>query len=516
MMDFAGPPEPLVSDGDVRIVYPAEFDTGETELRSTELGVWRCRQCGTETKTGIVDGELEEPYQCEGCERQGPFVHAGDGVSLDDVNTAISAGDMWYPPSEVSDENQSELWDDVFQYLWDHWDANDTDIYIGLTAYALSTWFRGNLTFVPHLMLMGKTTGGKTRLLNTLARVSYRAIVTASATPASMFRLIDESNVTYYISEYHGLEYDARRELDNIVRAGQKRGEKVTRAEQASRGYLPQVFDPFSHVGVATQYTPDDDIINRCVQIRSSPANRDMPATFDEDRARDIRNRLLFARYRLLEGDGSDEKSEWQHAEERAYAYLEERGIEGRTREKLLSLVTVADLWDRVEELGPFVDRVVQQDREAAADSEDALFVEALRECAFDEVGSIQTLDDGDPFASVSIPLSGIADRYEQITGDEKSNQWAGQLRSRLGLEKERKRDGTVISDRDLRPKLRELCDEHNLEWEPLESNGHIKELDESEKEPGRCELCGNNRTLTHREEDALICADCAQEGMSA
>jgi ribosomal protein L37AE/L43A len=510
MTNFAGPSEPLMSDGNRKILYTDELDTGETELRSTELGIWECRQCGSKTKTGVVDGDLQEPYQCTGCERQGPFVHAGNGVSIDDVHTAIEANKMWYPPSGVSDESQGELWDDVFQFLWDHWDANDTDIYIGLTAYALSTWFRENLTFVPHLMLMGKTTGGKTRLLNTLARVSYRAVVTASATPASMFRLIDDSNVTYYISEYHGLEYDSRRELDNIVRAGQKRGEVVTRAEQASQGYLPKVYDPFSHVGIATQYTPDDDIINRCIQIRSSPANRDMPATFDEDRGREIRNRLLFARYRYLESD------EWEQAEEQAYAYLAEEGIEGRTREKLLSLVTVAHLWDRVEELGPFVDRVVNQDREAAADSEDALFVEALCECAFDEVGSITTLDDSDPFASVSIPLSAIADRYEQITGDEKSNQWAGQLRSRLGLEKERKRDGTVISDPELRPKLRELCDEHNLEWEPMESNGHVKELSESKKEPGRCELCGQDRTLTHREEDALICADCAEEGMNA
>jgi|GEM_PF-6760492 len=515
------PPEPLLDtdeDGEqsVRIVHAVEQDGG-AEFDTVEVGAWECQRCDVITRTPTGDG-LREPPECRNCERQGPFIHAGP-LTAEDAEAAARAPDIWEPPETVDDTGYADLWDDVRQYIRGHWDASEPEVYEGLTAYALTTWVRENLTFVPHLMLMGKTTGGKTRLLNTLARVSYRGVVTASATPASMFRLIDAYDVSYYISEYHGLDHDAQRELDNVVRAGQKRGEVVTRAEPSSEGFEPTVFDPFAHVAIATQYTPADDIVNRCIQVRSSPANRDMPATLDEEDAQGLRNRLLYARFRLL---GSDE---WDEAEQRAYDYLRDHEITGRTREKLLSLLTVAHLWGRLEEFGPFVEAVVEQDQEAAADSEDALVVEAIRDLAFDEIAETSVLGDADPFSAVEIPYSvdeedpseGIAERFEAMTGTEKSASWVGHVVSRLGFEKKRTRDGTVIADPDLREKLQELCEDHNLAWERRESRHDVEELpaDDKGRGAGGCPLCGHDRTLTHRHPPGngqRICEECAEE----
>jgi len=503
-----GPPEPVVrDDGTVEFLYVT--DVGD--VASMTLGTWICQRCGTETMTGTADGDVVEPHECSGCERQGPFDHAGD-VSIEDVQAALRAADMWHPPTSVSDEDFLGLWADVRTFIYNHWDAGSGEdaeaVYAGLTAYALSTWVRENLTFVPHLMLMGKTTGGKTRLLNTLARVSYRAVVSASATPASMFRLIDAYDVSYFVSEYHGLHHETRRELDAVVRAGQKRNEVVTRAEPTSSGHEPRTFDPFTHVAVATQYEPDDDIVNRCIQVQSSTANRDMPATHDEKRAEELRNRLLYARFRLLESD------EWNAAEERAYDYLADRDITGRTREKLLGLLTIGYVWDQVNALEPFVDMLVKQDREAAADSEDALVVEAIRDLAFSEVGETVVLGDGDPFAAVEIPYQDVADAYEDMTGSETSASWIGHVRKRLGLEKARKRDGTVISDPDLGPKLRDLCDDLNLAWEPSDVHNPVEPLPDDEQGKRRCSECGRDRFLTHRHvtEGHHMCDDCAEE----
>jgi hypothetical protein len=514
---FDGPPEPIVTDdGTTKFAYVAEPQPGgPTDIKTIDLGVLECDRCGHPVECEVSDGGIDKPHECPGCERQGPFIHAG-GIDDDTVKAGLRAGDMWYPPSGVSEGEYATLWGNIRAYLRDHWDASEPEVYEGLTAYALSTWVRENLTFVPHLMLMGKTTGGKTRLLNTLARVSYRAMVPASATPSSMFRLIDGYNVSYYISEYHGLGPDAQRQLDNIVRAGQKRGEVVTRSEIVGDGYEPEVFDPFSHVAVATQYTPDDDIVNRCIQIRSSPANREMPPTHDEGRARDIRERLLYARYRLLSPDSCDKCKEWGAAERDAYAYLADRNITGRTREKLLSLLTVAYLCDRVSELEPFVDVVVEQDRDAAADSEDAVTVEVIRECAFDEVGDTTVLGDADPFGAIEIPYSDVVNRFERMTGVEKSPSWLGHVTSRLGLETGRRGDGTVIDDPDLGPKLRQLCKDHNLQFERLDTHSKVRERPEEEQDhgPGGCELCGEDRKRTHELVDggALICSSCATE----
>jgi hypothetical protein len=458
-VSLTGPPEPVVHDtGQITVLLP-------NQGRSVELGVWIHDTCETVVENPPQDGELKPPNECPGCDKQGTWSHKGD-LSASQLQAAIRAGDMWHPAGGVTQERYTDLWDDVRDFIRDYWDAKESKIYNGLTAYALSTWLRPNLTFVPHLMLMGKTTGGKTRLLNTLARVSYRAVVAASATPASMFRMIDAYDVSYFVSEYHGLGPDERRELDNVVRAGQKKGEIVTRAEQSNAGFEPKVFDPFSHIAIATQYTPDDDIVNRCIQVRSSPENRDMPATFNETRAKNIRNRLLHARFRLIDSD------EWSNAEQEAYGYLARNDITGRTREKLLSLITVAILWDKLDEFEPFVEAICDQDREAVADSEDARFVQVLRDLALEEIADTTVLTDKDPFGAVTIPYGDIVERYEAVNGVEKSNSWVGHIRKRLGFEKDRKGNGTVIHDAELGSKLRRLCEEHNLEWESSDKAG--------------------------------------------
>ena len=455
-VNLTGPAEPVVrNDGRIEILLP-------NQNQNVTLGVWE-HSCGTGVENPPQNGEVNPPNECPGCDKQGSWEHKGD-LSPAQVQAALRAGDMWYPPGYVAQERYNDLWGDVRAFIRDYWDAKEAEIYDGLTAYALSTWVRPNLEFVPHLMLMGKTTGGKTRLLNTLARVSYRAVVAASATPASMFRMIDAYDVSYFVSEYHGLGPDEQRELDNVVRAGQKEGEIVTRAEQSPTGFEPKVFDPFSHIAIATQYTPDDDIVNRCIQVRSSPENRDMPATFDDARAKAIRNRLLYARFRLLNS------KEWEEAESRAFDYLEANNITGRTREKLLSLITVAILWDKLDAFEPFINAVCEHDKEAVANSEDARFVQVLRDLALEEIEETAILTDGDPFAAVTVPYTDVVDQYEAVCGVEKSASWVGHIRDRLDFEKERKRDGTVIQDPELGSKLQQLCEEHNLNWESSDS----------------------------------------------
>ncbi len=536
-----GPPEPAVCRGEgerhpgggVDLLVPT--DDGR-DLDRVHVPTWECLRCGVEHVTGVENGRPVEPDECDGCERNGPFDAVGD-LSADDYTVAARAPGLWRLPAGVDADPDAfgDLWGDVRAYLRDHWDAGEGDdaeaVYHGLTAFALSTWVRPNLAFVPHLMLRGATTGGKTRLLNTLARVSYRAMVSASATPASMFRLIDAYGVTFYISEFHGLEYETQREVANIVRAGQKRGELVTRADHAPTGYEPRAYDPFTHVAVATQYDLDDDVVNRCLQVRSTTATRDMPPTFDEDRGRALRDRLLYARLRLLgpdhdhdhdhdhagaddEGEAATGSPEWTEAEARAWDHLAEREIEGRTREKLLGLLTVAYVWDRVDDLDPFVDLVVEQDREAATDSEDARVVEVVRDLALERLEAVTVLGDADPFGAVEIPLADVAERYEAMTGAEKSPTWVGHVRARLGFEKVRKRDGTVIKDPDLREKLERLCEDFNLGWDPADVHDPVRELDEDEQYRAACNECGHLRTMTHRHavEGWHMCNECADE----
>jgi hypothetical protein len=136
-------------------------------------------------------------------------------------------------------------------------------------------------------------------------------------------------------------------------------------------------------------------------------------------------------------------------------------------------------VWDHLGALAPFVDEIVTQDQEAAADSEDARVVEAIRDAAHDAVEHVTVIGD-DPYGAIKIPYSdpqdgrGVVERYESMTGEEKTSAWLGHVVKRLGLEKERTRNGTVISDPDLGPKLQELCEDLNLAWDPDAEDGDV------------------------------------------
>jgi hypothetical protein len=468
---YDGRPEPVRSveqteDGEVveklQFVVPDSDESvavdGNTRLRRIDVGTWRCEQCNTKTKVPHFIGseDLQDPGICEGCEKEGPFTHIG--ISEAELRKIFNGKDIWRLPTGVEPDGYGNLWDDVKNFIATYWDAKENEIYEGLTAFALSTWVRDNLDFVPHLMLIGKTTGGKTRLLNTLARVSYRGIVSASATPSSMFRMIDAYDVSFMVSEYHGLEYETRVQVDNVIRSAQKRGELVTRSEPAPDGFEPMTFDPFTHAAIATQYDVEDDIKNRCIQVRSTPSDGDPPATFDEGAATELRNRLLYMRYRLVESD------EWANARASAYQYMSRNDIVARSREKLLPMTTAAIIWDKLEVLEPFIDRVLQQDQEAASESEDARFTKALKNLAHDRVGQQAFIGEGDPYAALSIPYSDIVAEFENMFGEEKSPSWVGHIRKRLGFDKTSGRDGTAIQDPQLREKLQKLIKDHNLE----------------------------------------------------
>jgi len=502
---FAGPVEPVeTDDGTVKLLQPT--DDGR-DITAVALGTWKCQRCGQDIETPVADGDVEPPHECPGCDRQGPFRHEGLPRSAE-ISPETFANAKWYTPSGISDEDYAELWDDVRDWIHTNWVAVDDHLYDGLTAFAISTWLRPNFDFLPQLMVMGKHETGKTRLLTTLARVAYRARTPVSFTPAAIFRTIDKYDITLFLSEYHNLNNDLRDEVNAVIKGSQKRGEDVMRVQKSPGGeFEPVDFDIFTHVAIGTQFDPPDDIISRCIKIQTQPADRDVPVWFDEERASELRNRLLYARFRLLKSD------EWAEAEAAALEWLNERDVSGRLREKLLSLVTVADLWGKRDALEAFVEAMEAEAEEAAAESDDALVIQAIVDLALAEVETVQTIGDADPWESVEIPISDVRDRFESISDREDiTSRYIGQIRKRLGLEKQRSRDGVVIADDDLEAKLRDLCEENNLPFERMDVHERVRELSDSYK--GNCSECGKLKQVTHRDavEGHHMCGECAAE----
>ena len=525
---FSGPPEPLVgdSDRDVSVFIPdGEADTrpGEPGHEIVTLGHWECQRCGDDVELGLnADAELQEPEVCRGCERQGPFSHVG-GLDSDQLEVALQARTEWNANTAVSDghildgEGRSDLWDDVRDYISRYWKAKDGTDYDMLTAWVLATWFRENQRATTHLMTHGKTTNGKTRLLNTLSRLCYRGLVTGSATPASMFRHIHEYNMTYFISEYHGISPDAQRELDNIVRLGQKRGEKVTRSEQnPGGGYVPKTFDPFSNVAIASQFNVADDIANRCIQISARKADGrvpDLPLAEMDNVSEEIRNKLLFERLAL------HHSSEWQEAKREAEEYLFENDIVHRTREKTRSLMTVAILFDHKEEIKPVVERMVEDDRDSRRWSTESTFCRAVQQIALRDLSHTGEVSNPDAWGDVSILYKDIVTLYNRMTGEDRDSNWVGQLVDRLGFEKARHSEGMVVTDDKLHAKLEEQAEQFGWDlYENLESDDYLREMLDEDAYDGTCDNCENYKRLRYENPASglEICASCAADEYGA
>lgn len=502
---YSGPPEVILSENSEKLGLAIPSTHGDT-INTVELGSFKCERCKTVNKVPVTYGDdVEHPYECESCEREGPFTHIG----LEDTNMSVDAlaNPMWKPPAGYTDEGYSSLWDDVKDYLHTHWATREPYMYEGLTAFAMSTWVRDNFDFLPHMMVMGKHETGKTRLLNTLANVSYRAVVPVSTTPAAMYRTIDDYDTSFFISEYHDLDYEIQNEVNAVIKGAQKRNEIVLRAEPTNDGYNPVAFRQFTHVAIGTQFSPPDDIISRCVLVKTHPADRDIPMKLAD--ATDLRSRLLYARYRLLNSD------EWKTAEYAAKDYLDDRGIKGRLREKLLCLVTIAELWDRVDAIEPFVDVMQHEAEKASADSEDADAIRALMEVAFDELTTQNQLDENaNPWNAVQPLQRKVVQVFEDMTGREISSRKFTEIRKRLDLESSKGRDGVIIDDDELDVKLRRLADENNIPWQSAPVTKEIHEIPDTEREDGLCSLCGRDTVLSYHNvaEGHYMCNRCGTE----
>lgn len=507
-VQLTGPPEPVESDPP-KMVLPSSDGSNANVVK---LGTWICIQCGTEQYIPPHKGELDTPYQCEGCEREKPG-YSHKGVAEDqDPNLHAYVGNGWMKPHGVSDEGYEELWDDLHDWVKKYWAYPEDWMYDGLAAYIITTWLRDEIDAVPQLMVIGKHDAGKTRLLNTLKHVSYRAKLPVDFTGPALFRTIDAFNTTMFLSEFHQLAQDQKEVAESVIKGSQKRGESVLRVEKNGSGeFTPKDFDIFTHVGFATQYEPADDIASRSIPIKTKTTDRDMPMEFDEDDAGQLRARLLYARYRLLES------VEWDNAITGAKVLLtEEYGIVGRLREKLLAITAAGIVWDRAEELEPFIEYVKTEAEEEKAESDDALFIQALIDLAFEEVGIRKTLDDeiSVDWQGVNILIGDVADRFNSMTGRDVSSSYIGQIRNRLDIDKSRKSDGTVIDDPDLREKLKRLAQENNVEFEPLNAHQIIRELDDDDTYRAKCSECGNLEQLEYRHavEGHHMCAECADE----
>jgi len=207
---------------------------------------------------------------------------------------------IWKSVKKATDyKSEQELWSEIKRFIHEHMDVSEG--YDVLTAWTLASWTPERWNAVPYLFFFGPAASGKTRALEILASIGFRPLQTASATIASIFRVIEMWHPTVFFDETEVYMKKDRSELLNLLNNGYRRGFFALRAEESKAGgYEVKPYECFGFKALAGTKDLMDTLKSRSIVFSMSKATREIRQEIDEDWARAIREKLLMYRFKML------------------------------------------------------------------------------------------------------------------------------------------------------------------------------------------------------------------------
>ena len=214
----------------------------------------------------------------------------------------------WTVASKIEEyDSEKQLFMDIREFVHDHLDvSNDSRYYDIITAWVMADWIQEQFHVEPYLHLHGPPNSGKSRGLEILQSIGYRALLSPSVTSASIYRTIEVFRPTFLLDEAElygskGLD-DSKREILSVLNAGYRRGQVVIRADQ--KGENLNLFDVFGFKALAGTRGLAQALESRSVMIRMIKARRSVNRLIDEAKATELRNKLVgWSLYTLATGE---------------------------------------------------------------------------------------------------------------------------------------------------------------------------------------------------------------------
>ena len=195
-------------------------------------------------------------------------------------------------------ETLEELYDRVYEFIYEHADLTDETYYHTATAFILATWRREDFDAVSYLMFLGEFASGKTRMLEILAELCYRPIRTSSISSAALVRLVQKHDATLLIDETDILNAESKGELVGILNSGYKAGDFYIRAKQDSEDL--EYWKTFGFKALAGTQDFSKTLNSRCIEVPMEKATRSIRNKLDKVRGLELRMKLLNYRDRNL------------------------------------------------------------------------------------------------------------------------------------------------------------------------------------------------------------------------
>jgi len=319
---------------------------------------WECKRCGEPA----VTPSPEAPPFCPSCQKQGTFTR----LFPKELRTIWDEGwrAPWFFPPQPSDFELAELYEEVKAFVKDHLVLLNEDQYDVLACWILASWKVEQLPSCPYLLFRGEHESGKTRAIEVLQQLAYRAVPTIGISPAVLFRQIDAFGCTCLIDQ---AEDELNRKYEDgamkyaIVASGYKKGMYVARADKQDPTKI-HYYPTYAFKALASLRSFDAAIDSRCIIMDMQEAN---PPREDIDyaRAEELRAKLLT----------------WRLMADKLYETPETQ-LRRRTRELFLPLLWVAKLVGKLEVIEEFGQKYYQKRKKELPDEFRAALIGILRD----------------------------------------------------------------------------------------------------------------------------------------
>ncbi|MEM2293462.1 MAG: bifunctional DNA primase/polymerase [Nitrososphaerota archaeon] len=244
-----------------------------------------------------IDDVLIEPVEC------GLVVCKNGHIEIFDTyeyENHVLVKDPWLDgvvvlPPEPIDIDQKELWEATRDFIKRYVYLQDERLYDVVVSFIAWTYFYDRNSWTPYLFIHGPYGSGKTRLLEVLHHLCYRAVLSSIARGPSLFRTIEKlDSLTLLIDEVRIRDLDV---LD-VLKTGYRRGNIILRADKSGDGITLRKFQTYCVKVFASTNEPTQDLKDRSIIIKMIKTLTPLEKKIDEELARKIRGGWLGLRLR--------------------------------------------------------------------------------------------------------------------------------------------------------------------------------------------------------------------------
>jgi hypothetical protein len=272
----------------------------------------------------------------------------GDIEYLPPTGGLVRSGTIKLPTMTLEYGSDKSLYEAVKFFIHKYVDLPD-DYLVLSSLYVLLSWLYDCFDVVPYLRVIGDFGTGKSRFLQAVGSITYKACFAGGATTVSpIFRIIElYKGVTLVFDEADFRFSGPDAGITKILNCGYMKGMPVLRTEGDSKSREPKSFDVYGPKIIATRGSFEDTALeSRCLtQIMSGKPRkgipRHLPKDFEEE-ALELRNKLLKFRFDKYFNTTVDESEEMEKLDARInqvalpiLSILDDEGVKEEVRRSL-------------------------------------------------------------------------------------------------------------------------------------------------------------------------------------